>query len=115
MSEAQSIISQNVASANSPVTITLRDANNEVPPEVSAYRIVKAVVTDQSAGQNDVTLQSYNGTGVDSEVVVALGANGTKEVAAGEDDDVLVVKSGNTIRAAIEGDADITLYITPVR
>lgn len=109
----QSEISEAIASANSPETLTLRETDDTVPEEVSAYRVTKFSATDQSAAQNDVTIQSFDGAAVDKELTVSVPADGSETVGDG-DDDVLEVISGNSIRVAVEGDAEVTVYLTPI-
>jgi len=108
-------LSQVIQAANAPETIALRDGNDEVPMGVAAYRIVRAVITDQSAAQNDVTLQDYDpeDANADNEVVFSVGAEGTETPGTDTDSPVLTIPRGNQIRVDVEGDADVALYVEP--
>lgn len=108
-----STVQQDVESANSPEVIELRDANNEVPVEVSAYDIAKAVLSETAAAAAEVRLQSYDNDGamVENEVVYNVGAGETAEPGSGSDDAVLTVRRGNQIRVSTTSDVEVTLYL----
>lgn len=109
------VVNQDVQSANSPETITLRTSNDEVPQAFSAYEVKEAIFANTNGTQGITALQDYDddGSTVETEVPVSVGADETLRLGDADDSTIIRIDRDNQIRVRTDQDVEVTLYLVP--